>query len=42
MGKVLLLFFGRFLLVLTKSSFLGRGWALGYHSMGPGHFPNIS
>ena len=40
--KVLLLFFGTFLLVLTKFSFWQGKWALGYHFMKCRHFPNIS
>ena len=32
-GKVQLLFFRSFLLVLTKFSFWEEDWALGYHSM---------
>ena len=42
MGEVLLLFFGSFLLLLKSFLFLrGRG-ALGSHSMGSGHSPNVS
>ena len=32
-GKVLLLIFGTFLLVLTEFSFWHGGWVLDYHSM---------
>ena len=42
MGRVLLLFFGSFLLVLKRFLFWrGRG-ALGCLSMGSGHFLNVS
>ena len=34
--------FKRFSLVLAKSSFWQGHWALGYHSMGFGQFPDIS
>ena len=36
------LFWGGFLLVLAKFSFWPGHWALGYHSMGFGHFTDIS
>ena len=42
MGKVQLLFFGAFLLVLPKFSHWKGEWALGYHFMEFRHFPNIS
>ena len=35
-------FFGAFVLVLARFSFLRGDWGLGYHSMGIRHFPNIS
>ena len=35
-------FIKRFLLVIAKLSFRQGDWALGYHSMGFRHFPNIS
>ena len=34
--------FRSFLLVLTKLSFWQGGWALGYHSVGFRHFPDVS
>ena len=44
--KISFLFFKSFLLVSTKLSFWqgdwALGWALGYHSMGFRHFPDIS
>ena len=42
MGKVLLLFFGTFLLVLTGFSFWWGEWELGYYFLKFRHFPNIS
>ena len=36
------LFFKSFLLVLAELSFWRGGWALGYHSMGFRHFPDVS
>ena len=41
-GKVSSLFLKSFLLVSTKLSFLQADWALGYHSMAYGQFPDIS
>ena len=41
-GKVSFLFLQSFLLVLTKLSFWRADWALGYHSMAYGQFPDIS
>ena len=41
-GKVQFLFFGSFLLVLTKFSFWEEDWALGYNSMKIWDFPDIS
>ena len=41
-GRVGSPFFGTFLLVLTKFLFWQGDWALGYHSMGFRHFPDIS
>ena len=41
-GKVSVLFFNLFLLVLTKLSFWQEDWALGYQSMKFRHFPDIS
>ena len=35
-------FFRMFLVLLPKLSFWRGDWALGYHSMGFGHFPDIS
>ena len=40
-GKVLLLFLGTFLLVLTKLSFWQGEWTLGYHFLKFRHFANI-
>ena len=40
-GKVKLLFFGTFLLALTKFSFWPGDWALGYDSVKFRHFPNF-
>ena len=42
MGEVKFLFFKSFLLGLTKYSIWRVVWALGYHSMGIGHSPDIS
>ena len=41
-GKVLLLFFATFLVVLTQYLFEQGDRALGYHSLKFRHFPNIS
>ena len=41
-GKVQFLFSRSLLLVLTKLSFLGEDWALGYNSMKFGHYFQLS
>ena len=41
-GEVLLLFLGSFLLVLKSFLFLRGRRALGSHSVGSGHSPNVS
>ena len=40
--KSLISDFNSFSLVLTKFSLWQENWALGYHSMGFRHFPDIS
>ena len=41
-GRVSFLFLGNFLLVLAELSFWRGEWALAYHFMGFGQFPDVS
>ena len=42
MGRIKFLFYRGFLLVLAGLSVCRGDWVLGWHSMGLGHFPDIS